>query len=201
MTLLNYTYPARVVRRVSVDEAGVIVVEDDIGPWFTSQLVDLKGGSRNDEPSPRSRPIKTLRFFSGVLGPVGDALTAGDRVGIRDVVYELIEDPRLIVDGGDPTFDVSVQDITRLYPRLGQLQEMDGTVVAGTRFAAYAPRETHETRGTYEDYTIDCPIDLHDQVRSNRQFAAGTDLFKITAATVDKVGGYVSVNARRSGRG
>ena len=200
MTLLTYTAPARVNRRVSVSPSGVLAVDDTVGPWFPGQIIDTRGGSRNDEPSPRSRPVLTFRFFDGVLGPVGPSLGSGDRVGVRATVYELLEDPHLVSDG-EYAFEVPIQNVQVLYPLLGELQEMDGTPVVVTSFAAYAPRETHEARGTYEDYTIDAPINVHAEVRNNRQFATGTDIYKINAATVDKVGGYVSVNARRAGRG
>lgn len=203
MAIFRYSDPARIVRRVSVSSAGVIVIVDDIGPWFASQLIDRKGGHTSDDPSPRNRPAKTLRYQDGVMGPIGARLTAGNRVGVGSVTYELLQDPKEVTDGLiSVAWEVPVLPVEELYPLEGELQEQGGeSAINPVRFSLYTPSETHGDRGTYENGSGECPIDLHTEVRTNRQFVAGGKTYKIISATVDHVGKFCALELRKAGRG
>lgn len=179
-----------------------IVNADEL--YFASEVVTPdQAGTRTNGPSPREQPRYLLRWHSsGLLSPHNPSFDPGERVRAGNVVYELVSAPRQIgvVPPTDGQFEAEIVPVEELYPLVGDLEEMDGTLIlADVRFSAYSNNETHADQGTYEDFDGESPLEYLGSLKMNRQLASGTSTFKVVSAETDNEGNFIRLELRRAG--
>jgi len=200
--IFRYTAPGRVSRRVT-EALGFYAVVDDYEASFPAQLVvpNSDEASRDSAP-PRDISPWRIRWRGGFQAPQGAPPTTGDRIEVAGVGYEITSSPRTVDEGrsGLVTYEVKCQPVNDLYPFVGEVQEMDGTLILpNVRFSAFRASEQHLDTGSYEDFDSEASVAYQDAVRKNRQIAYGTEIYRIVNVEIDVVGRYLRMSLRRSG--
>lgn len=202
MSAWRFTDNAKIIRRISVDSSGTIIVMDAVEDWFPA-LHTKTGRSRagSDTGSPRRLRTDFVRYRPGILGPAGAPLRAGDRLNVATLTFEVLENPREVHLGRRVVAsEVPVMQLDSLYPFEGAIQEQGGNPIKpSVRFSVYSTDETHDVTGTYENYNAETDLDNHSECSINHHFVTDGKTYKITAAENDLVGGFVRMTVRKSG--
>lgn len=195
------TKPAAITRRVTVG-ADAIVTKTDLSsePGFLAELIGPRDGAASGGP-PRSSPPYTIRWQTGLWGPLGDVPRASARITVGDATYELLGQPKTLMHGPRAVgYGASAMPVLELYPFIGNLTEQDGTVVQGDmRLAMWSPNERHDSTGEYEDYDAEAPIDYQGLIKRNRQVRMGGTTYRIMTTVVDLSVPRVMFSLRRAG--
>lgn len=136
------------------------------------------------------------------LAPADGLLNAGDRISINGDEWELLTGSRPRYAGRSVKgMQALVQRTSVLYPLGAQVTEQGGdpVVLPLLPIALWAPSEHHESRGSYEDFECEAPIEADGVVGANKWLKVGDQTYRVISASTDYVGPRVEMRVRRAG--
>lgn len=183
----------------------LVTVEDDldvaldftVGSYFACLLQPPKDADGNTEGPPRTMVPWKLFWESS------QTLSAAGRVQLQSTgeTFELTSRIRTIkVAETVMGYEAELMKLEELYPRRATLKESNDTQVAtAMRCAIYQPSESTESRGDYENYSGEAPIEHEAQLQvKNRKLVLGSRVFRIVSAVANYELPHVSLELRRT---
>jgi hypothetical protein len=187
-----------IVRRVVIVPGVPAVVTDETEAVFPIAVVRPTTARPSGEASPRTYPRYRLRWAEGFRAPAGALLTAGDRISVSEVTYELLTQPRALHAGRSHVgWEVEAQDIAVLYPLTAVLHDQDASVLAAAMpCAVWGGVDRREAAGEYEDLDGETPIEFEAVLKTNTYLVIGTQKLRFLSAVTDHVGPRVVLSLR-----
>jgi hypothetical protein len=193
----------RITRRVTVSEERVITVTPVVdSPYFEVEITppSLRQAVRSTSPQDTAR--YNLRYWKSPVAFYEEPLNAGDRFTSRGAEWEVLSDAENVLTGTQAGVQFcQVMPITLLYPHVGDVQEIGGTLVEpDIRLALWSPSETHrESGGNYRDFSAQAPIEHRAAVSTNNQLVIGTNSFKILESNINYKQMHMELSIRKQG--
>lgn len=174
----------RTIRRVNLLPGVSVEVTDEVGAWFSGEIVPpdqastilATGPTRDRDPHLARWPDSTVG--PGVLAPMRGA----DRIESGSLTYELLGVPRQLHTGRRSVgVEVAVMPLGELYPQSAILQNQGGTLVLEeVPVALFEDAVSRSDQGMYFTYAAEAPIEFADELLvKNRQLVISNIQFRI----------------------